>query len=89
MKTLMPRTPLQVWLTTQALRLGARLPATVQRRLSAFQGRPARALSAVTLKQYGPPPWPSGRVPARRRAGEPEGSWLAECAACSEEGATP
>ncbi|SRR6266571_7719822 len=50
MKTLIPRTPLQVWLTTQVLRLVPRLPATLQRRLSSFQGRPARALEAVALK---------------------------------------
>jgi 2-polyprenyl-6-methoxyphenol hydroxylase-like FAD-dependent oxidoreductase len=56
MKTLIPATPLQVWLTTQALRMVPRLPATIQRRLSAFQGRPARALEAVTLKPYGSPP---------------------------------
>jgi 2-polyprenyl-6-methoxyphenol hydroxylase-like FAD-dependent oxidoreductase len=56
MKTLIPRRPLEVWLTTQVLRLVPRLPAALQRRLSAFQGRPARALSAATLKQYEPPP---------------------------------
>jgi 2-polyprenyl-6-methoxyphenol hydroxylase-like FAD-dependent oxidoreductase len=54
MKTLIPRTPLQVWLTTQVLRLVPRLPGTLQRRLSAFQGRPARALAAITLKDYQP-----------------------------------
>jgi 2-polyprenyl-6-methoxyphenol hydroxylase-like FAD-dependent oxidoreductase len=54
MKTLIPRTPLQVWLTTQVLRLVPRLPATLQRRLSSFQGRPARALQAITLKDYQP-----------------------------------
>ena len=54
MKTLIPRTQRQVWLTTQVLRLVPRLPATLQRRLSAFQGRPARALAAVTLRRYGP-----------------------------------
>jgi 2-polyprenyl-6-methoxyphenol hydroxylase-like FAD-dependent oxidoreductase len=54
MKTLIPRTRLQVWLTTQAIRLVPRLPATLQRRLSSFQGRPARALEAVTLKNYQP-----------------------------------
>jgi 2-polyprenyl-6-methoxyphenol hydroxylase-like FAD-dependent oxidoreductase len=54
MKTLIPRTRLQVWLTTQALRLVPRLPATLQRKLSAFQGRPARALAAITLKDYQP-----------------------------------
>jgi len=38
MKTLIPRSRLQVLLTTQALRLVPRLPVTLQRRLSAFQG---------------------------------------------------
>ena len=54
MKTLIPATPLQVWLTTQVLRLVPRLPATLQRRLSSFQGRPARALQAITLRDYRP-----------------------------------
>jgi 2-polyprenyl-6-methoxyphenol hydroxylase-like FAD-dependent oxidoreductase len=54
MKTLVPATPLQVWLTTQVLRLVPRLPATLQRRLSSFQGRPARALQAITLRDYQP-----------------------------------
>jgi 2-polyprenyl-6-methoxyphenol hydroxylase-like FAD-dependent oxidoreductase len=54
MKTLIPATPFQVWLTTQALRLVPRLPVTLQRRLSTFQGRPARALNAVTLQKYEP-----------------------------------
>ena len=54
MKTLIPATPLQVWLTTQVLRLVPRLPVTLQRRLSTFQGRPARALDAVTLQKYQP-----------------------------------
>ena len=54
MKTLIPATPFQVWLTTQALRLVPRLPVTLQRRLSTFQGRPARALDAVTLQKYEP-----------------------------------
>ena len=54
MKTLIPRTPLQVWLTTQVLRLVPHLPATLQRGLSSFQGRPARALEAVTLRDYEP-----------------------------------
>lgn len=54
MKTLIPATPVQVWLTTQALRLVPRLPVPLQRRLSAFQGRPARALDAVALQKYEP-----------------------------------
>ncbi|HKQ00324.1 MAG TPA: hypothetical protein VJ735_08320 [Actinomycetes bacterium] len=43
-----------MWLTTQALRLVPHLPVTLQRRLSTFQGRPARALGAVTLQKYEP-----------------------------------
>ena len=54
MKTLIPATPLQVSLTVQVLRLVPRLPTTLQRRLSAFQGRPARALQAITLRDYRP-----------------------------------
>jgi 2-polyprenyl-6-methoxyphenol hydroxylase-like FAD-dependent oxidoreductase len=56
MKTLIPATARQVWLTTQVLRLVPRLPPPLQRRLSAFQGRPARALEAATLRDPEPPP---------------------------------
>jgi 2-polyprenyl-6-methoxyphenol hydroxylase-like FAD-dependent oxidoreductase len=52
MKTLIPATPRQVWMTTQALRLLPRLPGVLQRRLWAFQARPARALEAVDLRRY-------------------------------------
>ena len=52
MKTLIPATPRQVWLTSQALRLLPRLPGALQRRLWAFQARPARALEAVDLERY-------------------------------------
>jgi 2-polyprenyl-6-methoxyphenol hydroxylase-like FAD-dependent oxidoreductase len=52
MKSLIPRTPLQVWLTPHLMRLVPRLPARVQQRLSSLQGGPARALEAITLKRY-------------------------------------
>jgi 2-polyprenyl-6-methoxyphenol hydroxylase-like FAD-dependent oxidoreductase len=52
MKTLIPATPRQVWLTNQALRLVPRLPGPLQRRLWAFQDRPASALEAVDLARY-------------------------------------
>jgi 2-polyprenyl-6-methoxyphenol hydroxylase-like FAD-dependent oxidoreductase len=52
MKTIIPATPRQVWLTEQALRLVPRLPGSLQRRLWAFQARPARALEAVDLARY-------------------------------------
>jgi 2-polyprenyl-6-methoxyphenol hydroxylase-like FAD-dependent oxidoreductase len=52
MKTHIPATPRQVWLTTQALRLLPRLPGPLQRRLWAFQASPARALEAVDLRRY-------------------------------------
>jgi 2-polyprenyl-6-methoxyphenol hydroxylase-like FAD-dependent oxidoreductase len=55
MKTLIPATPRQVWLTNQALRLIPRLPGMLQRRLWAFQARPARALEAVDLGRYRAP----------------------------------
>jgi 2-polyprenyl-6-methoxyphenol hydroxylase-like FAD-dependent oxidoreductase len=50
MKTLIPKTPRQVWLTTQAMRLLPRLPATLRGRLLSLQRGPARALAAITLK---------------------------------------
>jgi 2-polyprenyl-6-methoxyphenol hydroxylase-like FAD-dependent oxidoreductase len=49
MKTLIPKTPRQVWLTTQAMRLLPRLPAPLRGRLLALQRGPARALAAITL----------------------------------------
>jgi 2-polyprenyl-6-methoxyphenol hydroxylase-like FAD-dependent oxidoreductase len=53
MRTLIPRTPRQVWLATQVLRLVPRLPATLQRRLAAsLQAGPARALESITLQHY-------------------------------------
>jgi len=54
MKTLIPRTPLQVWLTSQLMRLVPRLPATVQRKLGSLQGGPAPTLESITLKHYEP-----------------------------------
>jgi hypothetical protein len=53
MKSIIPRTSTQVWLTTQLMQLVPRLPATLQRTLSSVQFRPARrALEAITLKDY-------------------------------------
>jgi 2-polyprenyl-6-methoxyphenol hydroxylase-like FAD-dependent oxidoreductase len=54
MKTLIPRTPRQVWTTAQVMRLAPRLPATVQRTLFSLQGGPGRALGAVRLRSYPP-----------------------------------
>jgi 2-polyprenyl-6-methoxyphenol hydroxylase-like FAD-dependent oxidoreductase len=54
MKTLIPRTRRQVWLSAEVLRLVPRLPVRLQRRLSSLQGGPARALESITLKQYEP-----------------------------------
>jgi 2-polyprenyl-6-methoxyphenol hydroxylase-like FAD-dependent oxidoreductase len=55
MKSIIPRTSTQVWLTTQLMQLVPRLPATLQRTLSSVQFRPARrALEAITLKDYEP-----------------------------------
>ena len=55
MKTLIPATQRQVWLTVQAMRLVPRLPTAVQRRLFAVQGGPAAALKSVTLTDEDPP----------------------------------
>ena len=52
MRSLIPGTSRQVWMTIQAPRLVPRLPAALQRRLSALQARPARALAAVDLRRY-------------------------------------
>ena len=49
MKTLIPATPWQVWLTIQLMRLVPRLPTTVQRQLFALQSGPAEAFESVTL----------------------------------------
>ena len=53
MRTLIPRTPRQVSVTTQLTRLVPRLPATIQRRLYSLFGGPARTLESITLKHYG------------------------------------
>lgn len=53
MKSIIPRTSTQVWLTMQLMSLVPRLPATLQRTLSSVQFRPARrALEAISLKDY-------------------------------------
>ena len=52
MEALIPRTPTQVWLTPQLLRLVSRLPGPLQRRRSGMEAVPARALEAVDLERY-------------------------------------
>ena len=52
MKTLIPATRRQVWLTIESMRLIPRLPTTIQRRLFAFQGTPAAALESVTINNH-------------------------------------
>jgi 2-polyprenyl-6-methoxyphenol hydroxylase-like FAD-dependent oxidoreductase len=54
MKRLIPRTPLQAWLTPQAMRLLPRLPTPIRQGLLSLQGGPARVLRAITLKHYEP-----------------------------------
>ncbi len=53
MKTLVPRTSLQVRLMPHLMRLVSRLPVPLQRRLWSLQDGPARALSSVRVKDYG------------------------------------
>lgn len=50
MRSLVPRTPFQVWSSTQMIRLGAALPPAVARRLGGLQGGPAAALESITLR---------------------------------------
>nr|WP_221378146.1 hypothetical protein [Actinoplanes polyasparticus] len=52
MKSLIPATASQVWLMPRLIRLVTRLPVPLQRRLSALQGDPARALAAITVENY-------------------------------------
>jgi 2-polyprenyl-6-methoxyphenol hydroxylase-like FAD-dependent oxidoreductase len=52
MKALIPRTQRQVWAITEMMRALPYLPGTLQRALSSFARAPARALSAITLKDY-------------------------------------
>ena len=54
MRSLIPRTRLQVQLTPQVMRLVTRLPAPLQQRLSSLQGTPARALESLTLTRDTP-----------------------------------
>ena len=50
LKTLIPRSRLQVWATAQAIRLLPRLPAPARRRLTSFGGGPAAMLNVVSLR---------------------------------------
>ena len=50
LKTLIPRSRLQVWATAQAIRLLPRLPAPARRRLTSFGGGPAAMLNVVKLR---------------------------------------
>jgi 2-polyprenyl-6-methoxyphenol hydroxylase-like FAD-dependent oxidoreductase len=52
LRTLVPRTAGQVWLSAQMMRLVPRLPARLQRRLYALQGGPSRALGSISLKRH-------------------------------------
>ena len=47
-----PPHTLQVWLTPQLIRLVLRLPVALQQKVLSLQGGPARALEAITLKDY-------------------------------------
>jgi 2-polyprenyl-6-methoxyphenol hydroxylase-like FAD-dependent oxidoreductase len=51
-RTLIPRTPRQVWLAAQLMRFIQRLPAGAQHRLASIQGSPARALESINLRRY-------------------------------------
>jgi 2-polyprenyl-6-methoxyphenol hydroxylase-like FAD-dependent oxidoreductase len=51
LRTLVPRTAGQVWLSAQMMRLVPRLPASLQRRLYSLQGGPSRALGSISLKR--------------------------------------
>jgi len=55
LKTLIPRSHLQVWATAQAIRLLPRLPAPARRRLTSFGGGPAAMLNVVSLRDPGIP----------------------------------
>jgi len=50
LRTLIPRSHLQVWATAQAIRLLPRLPALARRRLTSFGGGPAAMLNVVKLR---------------------------------------
>ena len=52
MKTLIPRTSREVWVTLQLMRLVPRLPAAAQRRLFSLQGGPARAFESISMRSH-------------------------------------
>ncbi|WP_427135094.1 FAD-dependent monooxygenase [Pseudarthrobacter sp. S9] len=52
LRRVIPRAPGEVWLAAQMLRVFPRLPARVQRGISALQGGPARALASIELVRY-------------------------------------
>ncbi len=49
LKTLVPHTRRQVWVTAQALRTLPHLPAPVRRKLTSFGGGPAAMLDSIDL----------------------------------------
>lgn len=52
MRTFIPQTSFQIWLTAQLMRLVPRIPVTLQRKLWSLQNGPARVLSAITVRDY-------------------------------------
>jgi hypothetical protein len=50
LKTLIPRSHLQVWATAQAIRLLPQLPAPARRRLTSLGGGPTAMLNVVKLR---------------------------------------
>ncbi len=74
MKTIVPRTQAQITLTAAMLRTIPKLPVSIQRTLSNFQGGVAKAIESVTLRDYEhvAPAVPGFPVTLQRNTGSPE-----------------
>ncbi|MBM7790895.1 FAD-dependent monooxygenase [Tenggerimyces flavus] len=74
MKTIVPRTKAQIATTAAMLRVVPKLPISLQRTLSNFQGGVAKAIESITLRDYEPatPAVPGFPVTLQRNTGSPE-----------------
>lgn len=74
MKTIIPGTKAQIAATAALLRIVPKLPTSLQRTLSNFQGGVAKAIESITLPDYaaGSPAVPGFPVTLQRNTGSPE-----------------
>ena len=51
LKTIIPNTPTQIWITAQAIRALSLIPAPLRRRLTSFSGNAAAMLNDAHLRR--------------------------------------